>query len=213
MSETLSSRLREALALTGVRKVDLARAIGVKPQVIQFLSSSDTKSSRYTFEIASALGLNSSWLATGEGEMFVFEDPNQKLLRGFQRIPVLSAADVMSKAEGKVVEPTELHDWLAIESDWIGDFFAFTMFDGSMEPLLPVNSTLLVKEVSTRDSWESDTFVLVYAKNSSSILIRQVKKRGDSLSLVPKNVDAFKKIPVDANIQLIGRVMECRFVL
>ena len=71
----LSSRLNYSLQLTGTKKADLARAIGVKPQVIQFLCSSETQSSRFTFEIATALGLSTRWLATGEGEMFLADDP------------------------------------------------------------------------------------------------------------------------------------------
>ncbi len=68
--KNLSERLNHALAVTNTKKADLARAIGVKPQVIQFLCSSHTQASRFTFELATALGLNTRWLATGEGEMF-----------------------------------------------------------------------------------------------------------------------------------------------
>ncbi|MCB1826949.1 MAG: helix-turn-helix transcriptional regulator, partial [Coxiellaceae bacterium] len=69
--DTLSCRLNYALELTGTRKADLARAIDVKPQVIQFLCNSKTKASRFSFEIATALGLSVRWLATGEGAMFL----------------------------------------------------------------------------------------------------------------------------------------------
>ncbi|MCX7125382.1 MAG: helix-turn-helix transcriptional regulator, partial [Gammaproteobacteria bacterium] len=72
---TLSDRLQHALEITGMKKADLARAIDVQPQTIQHLCNGNVKSSRFTFELATVLGLNTTWLATGEGTPFLSDDP------------------------------------------------------------------------------------------------------------------------------------------
>jgi hypothetical protein len=69
-----------ALKLTGTKKADLARAIAVKPQLIQFMCNSKTLSSRFTFEIAmepyfpndAYLFIKKCFLENLSGHKFVF---------------------------------------------------------------------------------------------------------------------------------------------
>ena len=85
--ETLSERLCYALEMTGTKKAELSRLLNIKPQIIQFLCNSNTKSSRYTFEIATALKLNVQWLANGQGNMFIKDNFDQQFLSLYQRPP------------------------------------------------------------------------------------------------------------------------------
>ncbi len=64
-----SDRLRYALEQRDVSQSQLARWLGVKPQAIQYLCAGAAQRSRYTSEIAAALGISATWLATGRGRM------------------------------------------------------------------------------------------------------------------------------------------------
>lgn len=208
--DTLSGRLAHALEVTGIRKVELARAINVKPQVIQFLCTSETKSSRFTFEIATALGLNSTWLATGEGEMFLADDPTHQLVSRFQRIPVLTFEQVQQKIEGKPLDLSNQKTWEAVDGALEGNFFCVKMPDGSMEPFVPAGATLLVRELTSTKIPAVETCVLAYAPQFSVIMVREIKARGGDLFLVPRNTDLFKRIQLTKDVRLLGVVIECR---
>ncbi len=65
--KTLSSRLNHAMKLTGITQSELARRIGIKQQSISQICSGKSVRSRYTMQVAEALGVNPHWLGTGDG--------------------------------------------------------------------------------------------------------------------------------------------------
>lgn len=70
-----STRLKMAMALRGVRQVDLARLLNVsQPAVSQWLKPPRWPSTPTIRSIAQALRVNSLWLETGEGEMVLPDD-------------------------------------------------------------------------------------------------------------------------------------------
>src|SRR5580704_15114140 len=116
--ENLSDRLNYALSLTATKKADLARSISVKPQIIQFLCTSQTQSSRFTFEIATALGLSTRWLATGEGEMFVEDDPKQQFIKTYKPIPVLNNDNIREVfLYKKSLNHLTIKEWLPLKAE------------------------------------------------------------------------------------------------
>ena len=204
----LSSRLKYAMQIIGTKKADLSRAIGVKPQVIQFLCSSETQSSRFTFEIATALGLNTRWLATGEGEMFLADDPIRQFLKMYTRIPLLQGEELRSVClRGKKLDEVDAHTWLPLKTQ-NEDIFAVKMPDASMEPYIPSNADLFI---STRlDMTQCDCkFIFAYLIKFDTFVIREVKKNGDAIILVPKNTELFKEIKFDKDVTLLGLVTDC----
>lgn len=63
-----SERLQYAIDRRGTSQSELARAIGVKPQAIQYLCSQG-KRSVHSVRIAEVLNINAKWLTDGIGEM------------------------------------------------------------------------------------------------------------------------------------------------
>ena len=63
-----SERLEHALNIRGFSQSELARAIGVKPQAVQYLCKQG-KRSVHSVKIAEILGINAKWLTDGIGEI------------------------------------------------------------------------------------------------------------------------------------------------
>lgn len=204
----LSDRLNHSLQITGTKKADLARAIGVKPQVIQFLCNSETQSSRFTFEIATALGLSTRWLATGEGDMFLADDPSRQFLSMYAKIPVLQGEELRSIClRGKKLDDIEVSTWLPLKTQYKATF-AVKMPDASMEPYIPSHANLFISRSSNieRDDLK---FVFVYLVKFDTFVVREWVMKDDSILLVPKNTELFKTIPFDNDVTMLGFVTDC----
>jgi len=65
--DTYAKRLNWAMTNAAISQSELARAIGVKPQAIQYLCQKGTKST-HTTKIAKVLGVSADWLDTGKGQ-------------------------------------------------------------------------------------------------------------------------------------------------
>ncbi|KAF1071013.1 MAG: HTH-type transcriptional regulator PrtR [Pseudomonas citronellolis] len=64
---TLAERLKQAMAQRNLKQETLAEAAGVSQNTIHKLTAGKAQSSRKLVEIATALGVSPTWLATGEG--------------------------------------------------------------------------------------------------------------------------------------------------
>ncbi|MDW0357691.1 XRE family transcriptional regulator [Halomonas venusta] len=76
---TIGDRVKRARKHAGLNQRDLAKAIGITQPSLSELERGESRSSAYLIQIASACGVNASWLATGEGEML--PQPLQSLLK------------------------------------------------------------------------------------------------------------------------------------
>lgn len=206
---TLSDRLRYVLELTGTRKIDLARAIDVKPQVIQFLCSSNTKASRFTFEIATALGLNTRWLATGKGVIFIADSSEQPILGEYKKVPRLSIEDLLSFDE-KQFNFENSTTWELAKTKH-RDIFCFQQTDTSMSPTIPVSSLVFLSKTEASYIPNRNEIVLAYIKKEKSVLLRETTNEGEQIFLSPKNHNMFKSIILNNGIVILGKVVECRW--
>lgn len=203
----LSDRLNFALKLTHTRKADLARAIDVAPQVIQFLCSSKTQASRFTFEIATALGLNTRWLATGEGEMFIADDP-QKALKNYSRIPFLQPDQYKNFfILNTPIKENEIVDWYPLKTD-AKNIVAIQMPDSSMAPNIPLHAILFIDNIKNTESYE-DSYVFSYITKFDTFAIRKLIKQGTSFYLAPINNELFKEILVNNDVIMLGIITDC----
>ena len=205
---SLSDRLNYAINLLGTKKADLARAIGVKPQVIQFLCSSNTQSSRFTFEIATVLGLNTRWLATGEGAIFIADDPKQQFFQTYKRIPLLTFEMVKDIFINKnPMNQESISIWLPLitEED---DTFAIKMPDTSMEPHFPIDSYVFIKECS-KETLYGCKFIFSYLNKFDTFVVREITKDNSEKILTPKNIELFKEIKITDEVTFIGVVTDC----
>ena len=208
---TLSDRINHALELTGTRKADLARAIEVKPQVIQFLCTSSTKSSRFTFEIATALGLNTRWLATGQGTMFLADDPKNKFLNEYKRIPVFTPEQIVKNSLGTNYNINQHVKWAAIETEK-EDVFCMKAQDSSMAPYLPLGSLIFFSKNKDYTSKQGN-IVLVFMKQYATVVVREIIIKNKEVYLCPKNTELFKKTLLTNEMEIVGLAIEFHCVL
>lgn len=62
-------RLRQALKEASCTQAGLAREVGIRAQAVQYLCNDKAQWSKHTHTIAQLLGVNSRWLASGNGPM------------------------------------------------------------------------------------------------------------------------------------------------
>lgn len=205
---SLTNRLNYILRITGTKKADLARAIGVKPQIIQFLCTTQTKASRFTFELATALGLNTRWLATGEGTMFIADDSEQQFLKAFSKIPIFSLESLEQFISNKMsLNEIPEDGWLPLKTTK-DSIFAIKMTDASMEPFLPNASFIFIENNPNYLPKEKD-YVFAYIKQFNTFVIRQLIAHNSVLFLTPKNTELFKTIPFSDTVTILGAVTDC----
>ncbi len=70
----LSDRIKKARKKAGLTQSQLAESVGIAQTAISQLESGKTLRSSYLVQIARACGVNSTWLASGDGEMLSPED-------------------------------------------------------------------------------------------------------------------------------------------
>lgn len=210
--DTLSDRLNYALKLTGTRQADLARAIDVKPQVINFLCSGQTKASRFCFEIATALGLNTRWLATGEGAPFLADDPSNQLVSECQKVKILTHDKLIQLTKNELLDLSSIDAW-AVCKTHEQNTYCTVLSDTSMEPFIHEGSRLFFKTISFYKP-RIDDVVLAYLSKAHTVLIRKVSRtaQGD-FELSPENTDLFKSIALTNDVHIVGVIFEIQWNL
>jgi len=210
--ETLTDRINYALEITKIKKADLARGVGVTPQVIQFLCSNKTQSSRFTFEIATVLGVDVKWLATGEGEIFSCDDPKQKLLNSYQIVPFVDMHKIEERYKKEDFSLNHFDDFRALYKNREGKIICSKILDSSMSPILPINSEIFI-DLNELANTEEGSVVVAYLKNHNSTIIRKIEKIDGDLFLTPNNLELFNKVLVNNEILIIGKVFYCQYEL
>lgn len=205
-ANTLSHRLKLCLRLKGMSQSELARLINVKPQIIQYLCTKNVVSSKFTFELAEALGVDYTWLSTGEGAM----RHNVETRAGECKIPFFPWYD-LNKIENLNSLTNHcgefIHSSLAAENSLI----ASKMDDSSMEPRFEKGTTLII---DLADSPKPGDFVLAKLEKINIWLFRQyVYLNNDYLMLSPINQNLFKDIIITPEVKILGVLIQtiCNF--
>lgn len=76
---TLADRIKLAMLSAGTTQSELASRVGVSQGAIQKLTSGKAQSSGKIVDIAKALGVDPTWLSTGEGAMGKATTPEERL--------------------------------------------------------------------------------------------------------------------------------------
>jgi transcriptional regulator with XRE-family HTH domain len=97
--DTLAGRLKLAREKSGLSQSKLARIVGISPQAIQSLESGNSAGSKYLAEIAGAIGVEATWLATGEGDML--RRPRRDISEPSSSDPAENLEFFMSVVEGE----------------------------------------------------------------------------------------------------------------
>lgn len=195
---TLSFRLKIALKSTNISQSQLARSIGVKPQVIQYLCQKNIMSSRFTYLIAESLGINHAWLAAGVGTIFPVDSPDDKQYK----IPLFSMNDCDDYFEGKQLDTNHIKH---IFTNTSPNNLALIVEDTSMEPRFEKGTILIVDRNS---KYQDNDFVIAKIKKYNSYIFRQLKISENITKLTPLNHDMYKEIVLSDQDHIIGSVAQ-----
>lgn len=201
---SFSQRLRKALAKSGMRPAELAKAIGASTQVINNLIKRDSKSSAFAPQMAKVLNIRHEWLATGEGEMHLSADPTSAFEGQNSIIPVLSNSQLVTASSGKHVQFYENQLWVGAPKI-LRAAFAFEIKDSSLSPEILPGDIVSIQEENDFTNISSGGFVLALCSSTHEIINRKYVKEGSSESLSPNNVSMYKNIKLNNNYSLLGR--------
>ncbi len=199
-----ATRLKEAMEARGLSQAELARAININPAAIQYLLSNDAKSSRFTFEMANALEINTNWLATGQGEMLLERDPSQ--IANIEKIPVplLSEQDVYALVESNGKIPLTNHQkWVLADKNSGSQVYGLLMKDISMQPVFNKNAVLLFDVTA---SAKPNEYIVIYIESQNEVLVRKL----ESESIIkPVNAELYKSFAIEKSDIILGKIVEC----
>lgn len=86
INNSMSDRLLLAMKEMKFTQQQLSSISGVSQSSISKICNGGAKRSRYTVELAGALGVNPQWLATGEGEMWIGGDISMAAIAALEKI-------------------------------------------------------------------------------------------------------------------------------
>jgi SOS-response transcriptional repressor LexA len=193
--ENLSTRLTDALHYLGVSQSELARRIGVKPQVIQYLCVNNATKSKFAFNIADALGIHANWLIAGQGQML-----DKILTKNLTKIPLIDWADIDNWITAKN-SPLKIVEYINTEIDTSEKYYALRMPDNSMSPRFEAGTLLIIDPLA---SAQENDFVIVITRFSPTPILRQLVKKYDKLFLIPNNSALYKELEVTAEDKICG---------
>ncbi len=207
---TLSDRLKLAIEKAGISQAELARQIGVKQQAIQYLCSSKTKKSRFTFQIAEALNISATWLASGVGQMILENDIDYQLIKSQTKVPILTFEQIKNIATNETKFDLDKYiNWILVNRQ-IGDrAFAIQLKDQSMFPRFE-ESTVIIVDKNTAP--KNNDYVLAHIKNTNEIVFRQyVVHKKNKITLSPINSIGYSPVEISAKDEIIGVMKEARW--
>jgi hypothetical protein len=203
--DTLSDRINYSLEVVGMRQAQLAKLINVKPQVINFLCETNTKNSRFTFEIASVLELNPTWLATGQGAMFLNDDPRYKLFKEYEIVQVLDDSTIKSAFQFEKL-PEQKNVMVAPVKTQRENVFGLIIKDVAMSPIFPINSILFFQWDPTYKP-KAEDYLVLYSEEYDAVLVRKLVIENDKEILAIINEKFYRPVEFSKKIKIIGTVI------
>lgn len=211
--KTLSERLNHVLKLTGVTQSELACRIGIKQQSISQICSGKSARSRFTMQIAEALGVNAQWLATGAGRISV-EGGNVESGPDVEAsIPLINwvqALDWAEIAEGFALNDAE--EWREVYGKLNKGCFALRVRGDCMENSggkisIPEGAVIVVEPGAP---FTSGSLVIAKLDDAKEAIFKQLVIDGEQKYLKPLNPQ-YPAIPVSGNFNIIGVVRKAIF--
>lgn len=206
---TLSARLLHALNVLGITQAELSRKIGVKPQAIHYLCTSNSKKSSFTYEIADALKISSLWLGAGEGVMHLRDDSDDELVNSQKRIPILDWKKIKQLTEYETDNIlSSANEWLLTNSTIGENGFAFRLHDRSIYPRFDQETIIIVdpdREPKNKD------FVITHLKEADDVVFRQYVIENNAVMLKPINTAMYKVLKKEEEDVILGVMVEARW--
>ncbi len=196
---SLSSRLTYALKRLQISQSELARKVGVKPQVIQYLCTSNANKSKFAYEIAAALEVNAEWLVTGKGPM-LFALPAEH-----PKVPLLLWHQVGNWLNKNKTFTVNADNFVNISSIAPPNSYALKVNDTSMIPRFEINTILVIDPSSEARPGD---FVIAEIPHQDQPVVRQLLHKNGKFYLVPSNSAIYKEIELTDEVRFLGTVRQ-----
>lgn len=203
---TLSERLSYALHVLKISQTELARRVGVKQPTIQYLCSNNAKKSAYTFQIAQALGISDTWLATGKGGMSFRSSASLDSSAEQRSIPFYHMREI--KYCGDLNAFPLPQKQLATTVNLGSKGFALQLEDSAMSPIFDQNTVALFNPDKPP---QNNTFVVAFISMLQIVIFRQYIIKNDEIFLKPLNTALYKMIEFDPADIVLGVMVEARW--
>jgi SOS-response transcriptional repressor LexA len=198
---SLSSRLAYALERLRISQSELARRVGVKPQIIQYLCTGNATKSKFAYEIASALEINPDWLIAGKGPM-LFSLPLETSLQ--PKVPLLTWHQIIDWLNNEAFKKTVDH-FINITNIAPPSCFAVKVNDTSMIPRFEINTVLVIDPLLEAKSGD---FVIAQTLYQDQPVMRQLMSKNRKLYLTPSNYAIYKEIELTTEDKILGIVTQ-----
>lgn len=204
----LGSRIRQVLAEKNVSQAQLARLVGVKQQTISYICATDSpaSTSRYATKIAQVLGVNPSWLQSGEGGR---HDPSVRIeVEGVEltvrRVPLVASKDVPALLEAGAESTRK--SGLMTDANIGPRAFAVEIEGDSMRPLFRPGDRVVADPDLTPEPGD-----FVVAQVQGAVTFRKYRAREDAeFELAPMN-DDWPVVKSDGEtVKVLGVMIEHR---
>ena len=201
MSTEFGARLKSAREALNWSQQQLADKCGVGQGSISKIERGDQDESRHTVKLASALGVNALWLATGDGPRLVVDlaasavvgvtafatlgsDSNVRVAPASRgRVPVISAVQAGNLTD--VVDnfaPGDADEWIDTGVPVNRHTFALIVEGDSMEPVFTAGMRIVVEPEISANIGD-----YVIAGNGEQATLKKLVSDGGELYLQPLN--------------------------
>lgn len=202
----LGTRVKQMLKEKGMTQAQLARLVGTKQQTISYICNEEhpATTSRYSSKIAEILGVNPTWLATGQGHPYDQTVPihvEGVSVRATQ-IPLLTASEVPAflsgshEQRGGAVVTDRVHSPGA---------FALAIEGESMTPRFKEGDTVVIDPMILAEPGDFVAALL----NCGAMAFRRYRARHPGFELIPENSDWDSILSEDVK-KIIGVMVEHR---
>lgn len=223
IDSSISDRLLLAMKEMKFTQQQLASVSGVSQSSISKICNGGAKRSRYTVELASAIGVNPQWLATGEGEMWVGGDISTAAISALEKItgvknrvetiPInverIDSGQSQPGGMTKLIEVVSLNRQEAAASSIptkTGALKMFTHRGDSMSPTIK-NGELLIVD-STAKAISGGGIYAFKLNNQISVSRLQARADGSVTFIYDNNLYPQDTLPADKldQLEVIGMV-------
>lgn len=227
--ETLADRLKFAREKSGLTQQQVAERVGMSQPTYFKVEKGVTKRTTYLAELANLFGVNSTWLATGQGEMTTHptinelklkaeaiktNDTKSNILSMARPVPVLSWVAAGSWSENNAVTMDDADDWLPRPLGLSEQGFALMVRGESMLPDFRPNDYIYVEPNVVAISLKNGDLVVVQKADGSQseATFKQliIGETSDDMYLKPLNPDWHeqKMLPMtEDEWVLVGKVV------
>lgn len=204
----LGARIRQVLAEKHLTQAQLARLVGVKQQTISYICATDSpaSTSRYATKIAQVLGVNPSWLQSGEGGR---HDPSVRIeVEGVElvvrQVPLVAINGVPALLGGAGNAAVEAG--LMTDAKTGPRSFAVEIEGDSMRPLFRPGDRIVVDPDLHPEPGD-----FVVAQVRGAVTFRKYRAReGSAFELTPMNDDWPITRSDDGDVKVLGVMIEHR---